>query len=99
MVKGGMQMGTKRRSYSDRFKAKVALDAVREVKTISELASEHQVHPSQISTWKKLLISNSSELFARGSSNMNKTEDQLTGPLYEEIGRLRMDIKWLKKKL
>jgi len=77
----------------------VALDAVREVKTISELASEHQVHPSQISTWKKLLISNSSELFARGSSNMNKTEDQLTGPLYEEIGRLRMDIKWLKKKL
>ena len=92
-------MGTKRRSYSDRFKAKVALDAVREVKTISELASEHQVHPSQISTWKKLLISNASELFVRGSSNMNKTEDQLTGPLYEEIGRLRMDIKWLKKKL
>jgi len=51
-------MGTKRRSYSDRFKARVALDAVREVKTISELASEHQVHPSQISTWKKLLVSN-----------------------------------------
>ncbi len=92
-------MGTKRRSYSDRFKAKVALDAVREVKTISELASEHRVHPSQISTWKKLLVSNASELFSRGSSHTNKTEDQLTGPLYEEIGRLRMDVKWLKKKL
>ena len=92
-------MGTKRRSYSDRFKARVALDAVREVKTISELASEHQVHPSQISTWKKLLVSNAAELFSRGNSPANKTEDQLTGPLYEEIGRLRMDIKWLKKKL
>jgi putative transposase len=94
-----MQMGTKRRSYSDRFKARVALDAVREVKTISELASEHQVHPSQISTWKKLLVSNAAELFSRGNNLTNKTEDQLTGPLYEEIGRLRMDVKWLKKKL
>ncbi|OPX33451.1 MAG: transposase [Desulfobacteraceae bacterium 4484_190.1] len=92
-------MGTKRRSYSDRFKARVALDAVREVKTISELASEHQVHPSQISTWKKLLVSNAAELFSRGNNLTNKTEDQLTGPLYEEIGRLRMDVKWLKKKL
>ena len=94
-----MQMGTKRRSYSDRFKARVALEAVREVKTISELASEHQVHPSQISTWKKLLVSNAAELFSRGNNLTNKTEDQLTGPLYEEIGRLRMDVKWLKKKL
>jgi len=94
-----MQMGTKRRSYSDKFKAKVALEAVREVKTISELASEHQVHPSQISTWKKLLVGNAAELFSRGSNHTNKTEDQLTGPLYEEIGRLRMDVKWLKKKL
>ena len=92
-------MGTKRRSYSDKFKARVALDAVREVKTISELASEHQVHPSQISTWKKLLVSNAAELFLRGSNHTNKTEDQLTGSLYEEIGRLRMDVKWLKKKL
>ena len=92
-------MGTKRRSYSDRFKARVALDAVREVKTIAELASEHRVHPSQISTWKKLLVSNASELFSRGSNYTHKTEKKLTGPLYEEIGRLRMDVKWLKKKL
>jgi len=92
-------MGTKRRSYSDRFKAKVALDAVREVKTISELASEYQVHPTQISIWKKLLVSNAAELFLKGGNHSNKTEDQLTKPLYEEIGRLRMDLKWLKKKL
>ena len=94
-----MQMGTKRRSYSDNFKAKVALEAVKELKTISELSSEYRVHPTQISTWKRLLLRNADELFARGSSFSGKTEDQLTGPLYEEIGRLRMDIKWLKKKL
>jgi putative transposase len=93
-----MQMGTKRRSYSERFKAKVALEAVKELKTISELASEYQVHPSQISTWKKQLTSNASELFVRGS-HQNVTEEKITAPLYEEIGRLRMDIKWLKKKL
>lgn len=94
-----MQMGTKRRSYSDNFKAKVALEAVKEMKTISELASEYRVHPTQISTWKRLLLRNADELFTRGNNFSGKTEDQLTGPLYEEIGRLRMDIKWLKKKL
>ena len=77
----------------------MALDAVREVKTIAELASEYRVHPSQISTWKKLLVGNATELFSRSSNHANKTEDQLTNPLYEEIGRLRMEVKWLKKKL
>ncbi len=51
-------MGTKRRSYSDKFKAKVALEAIKEMKTISELSSEYRVHPTQISTWKRLLLRN-----------------------------------------
>ena len=92
-------MGRKRRTFSSNFKAKLALEAVRGVKTISELASEHQVHPNQITTWKKQLIAHAEELFARGKGGESKTEEELTAPLYEEIGRLKMDLKWLEKKL
>lgn len=91
-------MSTKRHSYSNSFKAKVALDAVRGIKTISELASEYKVHPTQISTWKKHMMRNASDIFSGGYSS-GKSEEELKAPLYEEIGRLRMDIKWLKKKL
>ena len=92
-------MGKKRRKFSDEFKAKVALEAVRGVKTLSELAAEHKVHPNQISQWKKQLLDNASELFASGKSRAAKSEEEVTAPLYEEIGRLKMDIKWLEKKL
>ncbi len=77
----------------------MALDSIRGVKTLSELATEHQVHPNQISKWKKQLLDNASELFASGKSQAVKSEEELTAPLYEEIGRLKMDIKWLEKKL
>jgi putative transposase len=94
-----MQMNKKRRRFTDKFKAKVALDAVRGVKTLSELASEYQVHPNQISLWKRQLVSEAPDLFSGNSSTRSKTEEELTAPLYEEIGRLKMDIKWLEKKL
>ncbi len=92
-------MGKKRRKFSDEFKAKVALDAIRGVKTLSELSTEYKVHPNQISQWKKQLLDNASELFCSGKSPATKSEDEITAPLYEEIGRLKMDIKWLEKKL
>ena len=94
-----MQRGRKRRTFSDKFKAKVAIDAIRGVKTLEELATEYKVNPNQISVWKKLVQSNAQELFATGKKRKAKTEDELTSPLYEEIGRLKMDIKWLEKKL
>lgn len=92
-------MKRKRRAFSDEFKAKVAFEAIRGMKTLAELATEYKVHPNQISTWKKLVQSNAQELFATGKKRKAKTEDELTSPLYEEIGRLKMDIKWLEKKL
>lgn len=92
-------MGKKRRKFSDEFKAKVALDAVRGVKTFSESATEHKVHPNHISKWKKQLLDNASGLFASGKSRGAKSEEEITAPLYEEIGRLKMDIRWLEKKL
>ena len=92
-------MGKTKRQFTDTFKAKVALEAVRGVKTLTELAAAHQVHPNQISKWKKQLQDNASELFSRGKKCAARTEEELTAPLYEEIGRLKMDLKWLEKKL
>ena len=90
-------MGKQRQNHSDSFKAKVALDAIRGVKTLAQLSSEYRVHQSQICAWKKLLLSNAAGLFSSGSRS--KSEDELTAPLYEQIGRLQMDLQWLKKKL
>ena len=92
-------MGKKRRTFTDKFKAKVAIEAIKGIKTLNELASEYQVHPNQISDWKKQLLLGAPELFAPGKKRMSKTEEEMTAPLYEEIGRLKMDVKWLEKKL
>ncbi len=92
-------MKRKRRSFSDKFKAKVAIEAIKGINTLAELATEHKVHPTQISDWKKQVLANAPELFTAGKKRQAKTVEELTAPLYEEIGRLKMDIKWLEKKL
>ncbi len=92
-------MSKKRRTFTDKFKAKVALDAVRSLKTLGELATEHKVHPNQISQWKRELLAHAPEIFSGKKSAACRTEEELTAPLYEEIGRLKMDVKWLEKKL
>jgi len=94
-----MDMARTRRRFSAEFKAKVALDSVRGLKTLSELASEYRVHPNQISEWKRQLLKNAPELFCTAKTGTAKSEEELTAPLYEEIGRLKMDLKWLQKKL
>ena len=90
-------MGKQRQKHSDSFKAKVALDAIRGMKTLAQLSSEYQVHQSRICAWKKLLLSNAADLFSSGKSGSGKSEEELTAPLYEQIGRLQMDLNWLKK--
>lgn len=92
-------MKQKRRRFTEKFKAKVSLEAVKGVKTISELAAEYQVHPNQISNWKKQLMAGAESLFSKDQPRQARVEEELTAPLYEEIGRLKMDIKWLEKKL
>ena len=94
-----MDVARTRRRFSADFKAKVALDSVKGLKTLSELASEYRVHPNQISDWKRQLLKNAPELFSSGKTGPAKSEEELTAPLYEEIGRLKMDLKWLQKKL
>ena len=89
-------MAKKRRKHPKALKARVALEACKGIKTLSELASEYNLHPNQISTWKKKLKEAAPDIFERGSSS-RRTEEELTAPLYEEIGRLKMEIDWLKK--
>ena len=93
-------MGKKRSRPTSSFKAKVALAAVKEVKTVSELASQYGVHPTQIHQWKRQLLDRAEEIFSTPGSRVRKEEDQesLQSRLYEEIGRLKVELEWLKKK-
>ena len=92
-------MTKKRRRHSDEFKGRVALEAVKGVKTLSELSAAYGVHPSVIAQWKRHLVDGSAEVFSRKNGSRGKSEEELTSPLYEEIGRLKMEVNWLKKKL
>ncbi len=92
-------MTKKRRRHSDEFKARVALEAVKGVKTLSELSAAYGVHSSVIAQWKQHLVDGSAEVFSRKNGLRGKSEEELTSPLYEEIGRLKMEVDWLKKKL
>lgn len=91
-------MGTKRRRHSSKFKKQVALEAIRERKTISELSGEFSIHPNQIVSWKKQLIEGAEDIFKdkRKKSLIDKEETE--SKLYEEIGRLKVELDWLKKK-
>jgi len=91
-------MGHTRKQHSQAFKAKVALEAVRGVETLSELASRHKVHPTQIAQWKKQLLENAPACFERGRAAGGVDAETLTAPLYQEIGRLKMEVDFLRKK-
>lgn len=91
-------MSQKRKKHSDEFKARVALEAVRGIKTLSELSSEFRVHSTVIAHWKRQLVSGAAVVFSQAAGRIGRTEEELTAPLYEEIGRLKMEMDWLKKK-
>jgi putative transposase len=92
-------MPRKRKIHTPEFKVRVALDAIRGLKTASELASQYQIHPVQITQWKKQAIEGLPEVFQRSRPKKTKSEEEVTSPLYEEIGRLKMELDWLKKNL
>lgn len=91
-------MGKKRRQHSKEFKAKVALEAMKETSALSVLSARYQVHSGQITQWKKQLKECAPACFERGAGSGGADEERLTGPLYEEIGRLKMEVDFLKKK-
>ena len=91
-------MGRKLGSRGAGFKSKVALAAVRGDKTLAQLAQEYSAHTTQISTWKQRLLEGASELF-EDRRRKRTTEETPVDELYEQIGRLKMELEWLKKKL
>jgi putative transposase len=86
--------GTRKR-HSASFKARVALEAAKQTRTIAELARTYQIHPVQISQWKKQLLDGIESLFRDGRLRDRDQADQ--AELYEQIGRLNMEVEWLKK--
>jgi len=92
-------MGAKRRRIEPALKAKAALAAVRGERTISELASQFGVHPTQIGQWKRQLLDGAAELFSDDRRREVRNQEGLIAELYEQIGRLQMEAGWLKKKV
>ena len=90
-------MSKKRKSYSAAFKAKAALAAQRQDKTISQLAAQFKVHPIVISRWKAQLLDHAEEVF-QDKRSQKKSDAPTHDELYQEIGRLKVELDWVKKK-
>jgi transposase-like protein len=90
-------MTTTRKQYSPKFKARVAIEAIRGEKTLSQLGSQFRVHPMQIAKWRKSAVEQLPELFVDGRTKARNSEAE-GNALYEEIGRLKVELDWLKKK-
>jgi transposase-like protein len=97
-VSGDKFMKNKRRNHSAQFKAKVALAAAKGDKTIAELASQYEVHPNQITKWKKQLLESLPDIFSRSRQRDRQKQGELTEHLYQQIGQLKVELDWLKKK-
>ena len=91
-------MAGKRKTHTAAFKAQVALAAIKGDKTVNELASRYGVHPTLIHAWKKQLLAGAEEVFANGSKGATVDAEVVQAQLYEQIGRLKMELEWLKKK-
>jgi putative transposase len=89
---------TRQKRHPATFKAKVALEAVKQTRTLAELSRAFQVHPVQISQWKKQLLDGVESLFGDGSRREQDQSLATQAQLYEHIGRLNMKVEWLKKK-
>ena len=87
-----------RKTYSADFKAKVALESVKGDKSLAELAAKYEVHPTQIGQWRKVLLSGLSEVFSDKRQKQEENTEEEKSRLYEEIGRLKIELDWLKKK-
>jgi transposase-like protein len=88
----------KGKRHSAQFKFKVALEAAKGSKTLNELAAEYGLHPSQISEWKHKLLEEGPSVFSTYTIRQQREQEAQQAELYEQIGRLKMELEWLKKK-
>lgn len=91
-------MTKKRRQYPASFKFKVAMEAHNGMKTISQIASEYEVHPTLVRNWKKRLLEEGMDVFKTNGKKQEREQAEQEAQLYEQIGRLKMELEWLKKK-
>jgi putative transposase len=92
-------MAKQRRRHSAAFKFKVALEGAKELKTANEIGSEFTVHPNLVSGWKQHLLETGETLFRSHTAKEQRDAEALQTELYEQIGRLKMELEWLKKKV
>ena len=90
-------MTTTRKQYSPKFKAKVALEAIRGERTLNQLSTQFHVHPVQIGQWRKTALEQMPELFTDGRRRKRSPDEVEKEALYEQIGRLKVELEWLKK--
>lgn len=91
-------MSQARKQYSPKFKAKVALEAIKGQRTINEIAAAFGVHPTIVQKWKKQALDLLPDLFTDGRARSAQTDEQLRDRLYQQIGQLKVELDWLKKK-
>lgn len=91
-------VSVQRKRYSADLKAKVALEAIRGQKTANEIAAEYGVHPTQIAQWKKQALDGLPNLFSAKAAEQQKSEEELIASLYQQIGKLKVQVDWLEKK-
>ncbi len=92
-------MKGKRKQHSAAFKAQVALAAVKGDRTVNELAGQYGVHPTLIHAWKKQLLAGAEAAFSNGNRSGAADPEAEKAELFEQIGRLKMELEWLKKKI
>lgn len=88
-----------RKEHNDAFRARVALEAIRGEKTGAEIAREFGVHPLQVTKWKKVLLERAGELYGKGDGPREQEHAELVDQLYRQIGELKVQLDWLKKKV
>jgi transposase-like protein len=92
-------MGRSHRKFSSELKARVAIEAIKGLRTVTELAGEHQVHPGQITQWKKQLLASAGQVFSDRRAGEKRDQEELVARLYQQIGQLKVELDWLEKKL
>jgi transposase len=90
--------GKSKRKFTADFKLKVVLEVLKEKDTLAAISKRHELHPNQIADWKKLFMEQASQVFEKTTHSITATETD-PAPLYEQIGRLQMELSFLKKKL
>lgn len=91
-------MQKQRNSDTAELKAKIALEAIKGQRTVNEIALHYEVHPNQVAQWKKQVLEGASEIFSDRHSRTARDEEALKAELYQQIGQLKVELDWLKKK-